>query len=80
LAGRVDGPEFSDRERAAVRYAEIMHADPRLGGSAAIAALRNCFTDAEVIELTFTVAQFISMGQLIHAMGIPNPDAVAPDH
>jgi alkylhydroperoxidase family enzyme len=74
----VDGPEFSAHERAAVRYAETMHANPRSAGSDAIAALRSCFTDAEVIELSFTVAQFISMGQLVHAMGIPNPDAVAP--
>ena len=74
----VDGGEFTARERAAVRYAEVMHTDPRAGGSAAITALRETFTDAEVIELSFSVAQFISMGQLIHAMGIPNPDVVAP--
>lgn len=80
MAGTVDGPEFSERERAAVRYVEVMHTDPRLRGSDAITALRDHFTDAEVIELSFTVAQFISMGQLIHAMGIPNPDAVAPKH
>lgn len=55
-----------------------MHTDPRGGGSQAIAALRVHFTDAEVIELSFTVAQFISMGQLVHAMGIPNPDTVQP--
>jgi alkylhydroperoxidase family enzyme len=76
LAGNVEGPEFNSRERAAVRYAEVMHTDPRVGGGSAIATLREQFSDAEVIELSFTIAQFISMGQLIHAMGVPNPDVL----
>jgi alkylhydroperoxidase family enzyme len=76
LAGNVDGPEFTDRERAAVRYAEVMHTNPGLGGGLAITTLREQFSDAEVIELSFTIAQFISMGQLIHAMGVPNPDVL----
>lgn len=62
----------------AVRYAEAMHQHPHDVAPELIAEIRSVFTDAEFVELAYCVAQFIGMGQLIHLLGVPNPD-VSPD-
>jgi alkylhydroperoxidase family enzyme len=77
--GRVDDDRITPRERLAVRYAEAMHQHPHDVGHELVGDLRGVFTDAEFVELAFAVAQFIGMGQLIHLLGVPNPDAIAGD-
>ena len=64
--GTVDGDEFSQRERIAVRYTEHMHDHVSSVTDDLIASVRKEFNDAEFVELGFTVAQFISMGQFVH--------------
>lgn len=76
--GQVDDDRFTARERLAVRYAETMHQRAQDVPDELLADLRQVFTDAEFVELAFAVAQFIGMGQLIHLLGVPNPDA-APE-
>ena len=73
----MDDDRFTDRERLAVRYAEAMHQHPHDVPSTLIDDLRGVYTDAEFVELAYCVAQFIGMGQLIHLLGVPNPDVIA---
>ncbi|MEM1334707.1 MAG: hypothetical protein AAGG08_14745 [Actinomycetota bacterium] len=39
-----------------------------------LAEVRAAFSDDEFVELGFVVAQFISMGQFVKLLGVPNPD------
>ena len=67
---------FTNQERLAIRYAELMHQNPGGMTQAFIAELLGEFSESEVIELGMAVAQFIGMGQLIHMLGLPNPGVV----
>lgn len=50
-----------------------MHRSPTLVDQQFVDAMLMHFSHAEFLELAFAVAQFISMGQLIHMLGLPNP-------
>ena len=77
--GDVDGDAFSPRERSALRFAEAMHQRPSEVPAEALTAVRSEFSDPEFVELGYTVAQFIGMGQFVHLLGVPNPDIVPSD-
>ena len=74
--GNVDGERFSRREQLAVRYADAMHGPAKHPGDRLLGDLLEEFSAAEFLELAMTVAQFISMGQLVHLLGIPNPTVI----
>lgn len=62
---------FDEPERAALACAEAMH-----GGEvddATFDALRGCFTDGEIIEVTLTAATYLGLATLLEALRIP-PD------
>jgi alkylhydroperoxidase family enzyme len=48
-------PAFSDRERAALQYAEQVTRDDQTVSDECVARLRRHFSEAEVVELTFIV-------------------------
>lgn len=75
--GAVEDERFTAVERLVVRYAEAMHQHPGEVPSELIGAIRSAISDAEFVELAYCVAQFIGMGQLIHLLGVPNPDVIA---
>ena len=75
--GDVDGEGFGERERLAVRWAERAHDHVDTLDDELLAELRAAFDDAEFVELGMTIAQFVSMGQFVKLLGVPNPD-VAP--
>jgi AhpD family alkylhydroperoxidase len=57
LAGWREAPFFSERERAALRWAEIVTATPHSDASdEEFATLRAHFSDAEIAELGFVIA------------------------
>ncbi len=70
----MDGPAFSGRERLAVRYAERMHDHVDTLDGSLLAEVRDAFGDDEFVELGFVIAQFVSMGQFVKLLGVPNPD------
>jgi hypothetical protein len=59
-----------------VRYAEAMHGPAKHPGAGLLEELLSEFSSNEFLELAMTVAQFISMGQLVHLLGIPNPTVI----
>ena len=57
LAGWREAPFFSERERAALRWAEIVNAIPHADLSdEEFALLKQHFSDEEIAELGFTIA------------------------
>jgi alkylhydroperoxidase family enzyme len=55
LADYQTSPEFSARERAALEYAERIIRDDQEISDAGFARLREHFSEADVVELTFIV-------------------------
>jgi len=65
------GP-FSDREKVALRYADRLFADHHAVDGALWDELRARFTDNELLELTWVLAEFIALGKVIYVLGIPH--------
>ena len=64
------GP-FSEREKAAFRYADQMYADHHAVDDAMFVMLREQFSEDEVLELSWAIAEFIALGKMIRVFGIP---------
>jgi alkylhydroperoxidase family enzyme len=61
---------FTPRERAAIRFAELMAVDHRNVDDAFFDELRRHFTDAEVVELGVSIALNLGLGRLNAMLGI----------
>jgi alkylhydroperoxidase family enzyme len=77
LADYERGP-FTPRERAALRYADRMYADHHAVDDALWADLRTQFDEAELLELSWVIAEFIALGKVIHVLGVPYGDHAHP--
>jgi AhpD family alkylhydroperoxidase len=77
LAGWREAPFFSEHERAALRWAEIVTATPHSDASdAEFAALRAHFSDAEIAELGFVIAVINAWNLLNVSFRNPVPETV----
>ena len=65
---------FSDREKVTLRYADQMFFDHHKIDDALFSALREHFTDDEILELSWVIGEFISLGKIIHVLGVPYGD------
>jgi alkylhydroperoxidase family enzyme len=63
------GP-FSEREKAALRYADRLFADHHAVDATQWDQLRASFTEDELLELTWVLAEFIALGKVIFVLGI----------
>lgn len=62
---------FTEREKVALRYADQMYFDHHKIDDALFADLRGRFSDDEVLELSWVIGEFISLGKIIHVLGVP---------
>ena len=77
LAGWREAPFFSERERAALRWAEIVNATPHSDASdEEFAKLRAHFSDVEIAELGFTIAAINAWNLLNVSFRNPVPEKV----
>jgi alkylhydroperoxidase family enzyme len=60
-----DRSGFSEREQAALRFAELMALDHRAIDDAEVATMRRHFTDAEFLELAMMTGQYIGFGRVL---------------
>ncbi|HEU5302492.1 MAG TPA: hypothetical protein VFW06_09685 [Acidimicrobiia bacterium] len=63
-----DHPEYSDAERAAIEYAELFCLDHLAIDDAFMSRLRSHFTDAEVLDLTICIGNFLAFGRLTQVL------------
>ena len=63
------GP-FSEREKAALRYADRLFADHHAVDDALWEDLRGRFAEDELLELTWVLAEFIALGKVIYVLGV----------
>jgi alkylhydroperoxidase family enzyme len=66
-----DWSRFDSRQQAALAYARKLTLEPQLVGDADIAALKTLFSDAEIIEMTYSIARFNSTNRWTDGLGIP---------
>ena len=70
LANYEAGP-FTEREKAALRYSDQMYFDHHKVDDGLFAELRARFTDDEILELSWVIGEFISLGKIIFVLGVP---------
>jgi alkylhydroperoxidase family enzyme len=63
------GP-FSEREKVALRYADRLYHDHHAVDDSLWAELGTRFTEDEILELTWVLAEFIALGKIIYVLGI----------
>lgn len=77
VAGWREAPFFSERERAALRWTEIVTAIPHSDASdEEFANLRTHFSDAEIAELGFAIATINAWNLLNVSLRNPVPESV----
>lgn len=78
VAGWREAPFFSERERAALRWAELVTATPHSDASdEEFVRLRAHFSDAEIAELGFAIATINAWNLLNVSFRNPVPDKVS---
>lgn len=70
LADYEAGP-FTEREKVALRYADRMYFDHHKVDDALFAELQAHLNDDEILELSWVIGEFISLGKIIHVLGVP---------
>jgi alkylhydroperoxidase family enzyme len=74
MQGRTDDARFSERERAALRYSDLMWHDHKAMPDDFWDELMRLFTPREFTELGMTVAMCIGMGQFNAMLGLAATD------
>lgn len=74
-------PEFSERERLAIAYAEDMGLDPQglARDEAFWKQLKAAFSDEEIVDLTYSIGSWMAMGRATHVLGMDTQCAWVPD-
>jgi alkylhydroperoxidase family enzyme len=65
-----DSTLLTPREKAAIRYAEVLAGDHRLASEELFAELRQYFTESEIVDLGWRIVTFVGYGRFIHALGL----------
>jgi alkylhydroperoxidase family enzyme len=74
-----DWSRFDSRMQAALAYTRKLTLEPQLMGEADIAALKKLFTDAEIAELTISIARYNATNRWTDGLGIPQDRAFNGD-
>jgi AhpD family alkylhydroperoxidase len=71
-------PLFTDREKAAIAFGQKMASDHHQVGDGDFIRLRRYFSEKEIVELGFDVAQFIGIGRLFAVLDATNTVCALP--
>jgi alkylhydroperoxidase family enzyme len=64
---------FSEREKIALEFAELMALDHKSIGDDFFRRMRAEFSDAEVVELGMAIGQYIGFGRLLMVLDLERP-------
>ena len=73
-----DAGDYSEQERLAIEYAEKFALDHRSIDDAFFARLKAAFTDAEILELTAMIGDWMAFGRLNAVLDVAEACAWAP--
>ena len=68
VAEHRDHPEYSDAERVAIEYAERFALDHLAIDDEFFVRLREHYSDADVLDLTICIADFLGFGRLTQVL------------
>jgi AhpD family alkylhydroperoxidase len=69
-------PGYTQRQRLAIRYAELFATDHAAITDEVMAELRAVFTDPEILDLTLCVAVFLGLGRTLAVLGVDQSCAI----
>ena len=61
---------LTDREKAAVRYAEVLAGEHKTASPDLFDELRKYFTESEIVDLGWRIVTFVGYGRFIYALGL----------
>jgi hypothetical protein len=61
---------FTERDKAAIHYAEILAGDHRAASTELFDELRQYFTEPEILDLGWRIVTFVGYGRFIHALDL----------
>lgn len=61
---------LSDRDKAAIRLADVLAGDHRSASQEFFDELRKHFEESEILDLSWRIVTFVGYGRLIHALGL----------
>ncbi|MBM3671890.1 MAG: carboxymuconolactone decarboxylase family protein [Actinobacteria bacterium] len=73
-----DHPQYSEQERLAIEYAEKFSVDHRSIDDAFFERLRASFTDAEILDLTICIGNWVAFGRLTMILDLDEACEVRP--
>jgi alkylhydroperoxidase family enzyme len=65
-----EAPDLSDAERAAIAFADLMATDHYSIGDETFVALREHFSEPEIVELCMNVAWFVGFGRMAAVLNV----------
>ena len=72
--GEYETGPFSEREKVALQYVDQMYFDHHKVDDGLFAQLRAHFNEDEILELSWAIGEFISLGKIIYVLGVPYGD------
>ena len=71
---------LTPREKAAVRYAEVLAGNHKESGPELFDELRKHFTEGEIVDLGWRIVTFVGYGRFIYALGLEIGKACSLPH
>ena len=65
-----DSVLLTPREKAAIRFAEVLAGDHRRASQELFDMLREHFTEPEILDLGWRIVMFVGYGRFIHTLGL----------
>ncbi len=65
-----DSDLFTARDKAAIRFAEVLAGDHRQATDDLFHEMRGHFTESEIVDLGWRIVAFLGYGRLIHVFGL----------
>lgn len=65
-----DSKLLTDREKAAIHYAEVLAGDHKSASEKLFDELRRYFTEAEILDLGWRIVTFVGYGRFIHVLDL----------
>lgn len=61
---------FSEKEKAAIHFAEVLAGDHRQADTALFDELREHFSEDDIVDLAWRIVTFVGYGRLLHAFNL----------
>lgn len=75
-----DSTVFSEAEKVAIRYADVLAGDHKSASDTLFDDLREHYNESEILDLGWRITSFIGYGRLIRALGLEIGEACPIGH